>query len=161
MLQTFSHFQSYACLISGKFRRNLDLCYLILLRRFFTATITDDLNLFWFSRKIAHAHISGRQNKKKLKEKNVESSDHLVNKVLTSLYNSFISVDFGKNMPECCTTFGCINSRSTTSLQYYRIPSAKWYPEQRITKWVNAKIDRLRKYITHVCSPHFATDKTL
>ena len=82
-----------------------------------------------------------------------------MNKVLTSLYNSFISVDFGKNMPECCTTFGCTNSRSTTSLQFYRIPSAKRYPEQRITKWVNTKIDRLRKYITHVCSPHFAADK--
>ena len=30
---------SYVCLISGNFRRNLSLCYLILLRRFFTAKI--------------------------------------------------------------------------------------------------------------------------
>ena len=108
--------------------------------------------MFWFSRKIAHAHIYGRQSKNKLKEKHVESSEQLVNKVLTSLYNSFVSVDFGKNMPECYAAFGCTNWRSTTSLQFYRIPSAKRYPEQRITKWVNAKINRLRKCITHVCS---------
>ena len=30
--------------------------------------IEEDLRLFGFSRKIAHAHISGRQNKNKLKE---------------------------------------------------------------------------------------------
>ena len=41
------------------------------------------------------------------------------------------------------------------------MPSAKRYPEQRIIKWVNAKNDRLRKYITHVFSAHFATDKAL
>ena len=85
----------------------------------------------------------------------MESSEQLVKKALTS----FVSVDFGKNMPDSCAAFGCTNRRSTTSLQFYRIPSAKRYPEQRITKWVNAKIDRLRKYITHVCSPHFAADK--
>ena len=34
-----------------------------------------DLRLFWFSRKIAHAHTSGRQNKNKLKEEHVESSE--------------------------------------------------------------------------------------
>ena len=43
------------------------------------------LHLFWFSRKIAHVHISGRQNKNKLKEKHVQSSEQLVNKVHTSL----------------------------------------------------------------------------
>ena len=35
----------------------------------------DGLHLFWFSRKIAHAHISGRQNKNKLKEKHAEISE--------------------------------------------------------------------------------------
>ena len=106
---------------------------------------TDRLHLFWFSQKIAHAHISGRQNKNKLKEKHVESSEPLVSRVPTTLYISFISADFEKNMPDSCTAFGCTNRRSTTSLQFYRIPSAKRYPEQRIAKWVTAKSDRLRK----------------
>ena len=48
------------------------------------------------SQKIAHAHISGRQNKNKLKEKHAESSEQLVNRVPTSLYTSFVSVDFEK-----------------------------------------------------------------
>ena len=85
----------------------------------------------------------------------MESSEQLVDRVTTS----FVSVDFEKNMPDSCAAFGCTNRKSTTSLQFYRIPSAKRYPEQRITKWVNAKNDRLRKYITHVCSAQFATDK--
>ena len=36
-------------------------------------------------RKIAHAHISGRQNKNKVKEKHVESSEQLVNRFPTSI----------------------------------------------------------------------------
>ena len=97
------------------------------------------------SQKIAHAHISGRQNKNKLKEKLVESSEQLVNRVPTSIYTSFVSVDFEKNMSDSCAAFRCTNRRSTTSLQFYRIPSAKRYPEQGITKWVTAKNDWLRK----------------
>ena len=35
----------------------------------------DLLHLFWFSRKIVHEHISGSQNKNKLKEEHFESSE--------------------------------------------------------------------------------------
>ena len=105
----------------------------------------DRLHLFWFSWKIANAHVSGRQNKNKPKEKHAESSEHLVNRVSTSLYASFVSVEFEKNMPDSCTAFGCTNHKSTTSLQFYCIPSGKRYPEQGITKWVTAKNDWLRK----------------
>ena len=105
----------------------------------------DGLRLFWFSQKIACAHISDRQNKNKLKEKHAESSEQPVNRVPTSIYTSFVSMDFQKNMPDSCAAFGCTNRKSTTSLQFYRIPLGKRYPEQRITKWVTAKNDRLRK----------------
>ena len=44
-------------------------------------------------------HTSGRQNKNKLKEKHVESSEQLVNRVPNTLYTSFVSLDFGKSMP--------------------------------------------------------------
>ena len=110
----------------------------------FSILAIDGLRFFWFSQKIAHAHISGRQNKNKQKEKRAQSSDQLVNRVPTSI----VSVDFEKNMPDSSAAFGCTNRRSTTSLQFYRIPSAKRYPEQRITKWVTAKNDRLRKWRT-------------
>ena len=75
---------------------------------------------FFFPEKFAHVHISGRQNKNKLKEKHVESSKQLVNTHQSShsLYTSFVSVDFGKNMPERCAAFGCTNRRSTTYLQF-------------------------------------------
>ena len=73
---------------------------------------------------------------KKLKEKHVESSEQLVNRLPTSLCTSFVSADFGMYK---------VNRRSTTSLQFYRIPSAKRYPERRITKWITAENDRLRK----------------
>ena len=102
----------------------------------------DGLRLFWFSPKIAHPHISGRQKKNKMKEKHAESSEQLVNRVPTSIYTSFVSVDFEKNMPDSCAAFGCTNWRSTTSLQFYCIPSTKRYPEQRITKCVTAKIGK-------------------
>ena len=72
-------------------------------------------------------------------------SSYLLNRVPTSLYTSFVSVNFGKSMTESCPAFGCTNWRSTTSLQFYRISSAKRYPEQRITKWVTAKKNQLRK----------------
>ena len=68
-----------------------------------------------------HVHISGRQNKNKLKEKQVEISEQLVRKVLTSLHASFVSVDFGRNMPDSCAAFMCKNRRSTSSLQFYHI----------------------------------------
>ena len=86
-------------------------------------------------------HISGRQNKNKLKEKHAEISEQLVNRVPTSIDTSFISVDFEKNMSGSCAAFGCTNS----SLQFYRIASVKRYPELRISKWVTAKNDQLRK----------------
>ena len=97
-----------------------------------------------FPKNCACAHI-GTQNKNKLKEKHAASSEQLVNRVPTSIYTSFVSVDFKKNIPDSCAAFRCTNRRSTTSLQFYRIPSAKRYPELRITKWVTAKNDRLRK----------------
>ena len=63
----------------------------------------------------------------------------------TNIYTSFVSVNFEKSMPDSCAAFGCTNQRSTTSLQFYYIPSAKRYPEQRETKWVTAKSDQIRK----------------
>ena len=71
-----------------------------------------------------HAHIFGRQNKNKLKENHTESSEQLVNRDPTSIYTSFVSANFEKNMPDSCAAFGCTNRRSTTSLQFYGIPSA-------------------------------------
>ena len=62
----------------------------------FSILAIDGLRFFWFSQKIAHAHIPGRQNKNKQKEKHAESSDQLVNRVPTSI----VSVDFEKNMPD-------------------------------------------------------------
>ena len=65
----------------------------------------NELYLFWFSRKIAHTHISSRQNKNKLKEEH-----HFIHHfITTSLYTSFVSVNFGKNMRDSCTAFGCTN----------------------------------------------------
>ena len=78
---------------------------------------------FDFPEKLCMDHISGRHNKNKPKEKHAESSEHPANRVPTSLYTSFISVDFEKSMPDSCTAFGCTNHRSTTSLQFYHIPS--------------------------------------
>ena len=101
-------------------------------------------------------HISGRQNKNKLKEKHAESSEQLVNRVPTSIYTSFVSVDFKKNIPDSCAAFRCTNRRSTTSLQFYRIPSAKRYPELRITKWVTTK--KIKKINNaRIRGAHFAT----
>ena len=77
----------------------------------------------------------------------MESGKQLVNthQGSQSLYTSFVPVNFEKNMPDSCAAFGCTNRRSTTSLQFYRIPSVKQYPEQRKTKWVNTKNDPLKK----------------
>ena len=123
--------------------------------------IIDGLHLFWFSRKIAlRTYLAG---KTKINWK--ESTWKVVNRINwfpTSLYTSFVSVNFGKNMPDSCGAFGCTNWRSSTSLQFYRIPSAKRYPERRI-KWVSAmrrekwpaeKINNAR-----MCSAHLATGK--
>ena len=50
------------------------------------------------------------QTKQKyVKEKHVESSQQLVNRVPTSLYTIFVSVDFGKNMPDSCAAFRFTN----------------------------------------------------
>ena len=71
-------------------------------------------------------------------------------------------MNFGENMPESCATFGCTNRRSSTSLQFYLIPSAKRYPERRI-KWVTAM--RREKWSAEkinnprTCSAHFVTGK--
>ena len=48
-----------------------------------------------FPKNCACAHIC-QANKNKLKEKHAESSEQLVNRVPTSLYTSFVSVDFEK-----------------------------------------------------------------
>ena len=67
-------------------------------------------------------------------------------------------------MHDSCAAFGCTNRRSSTSLQFYRIPSAKRHPERRI-KWVTTmrrekrpveKINNAR-----ICSAHFVTGKPL
>ena len=48
-----------------------------------------------FPKNCACAHIC-QANKNELKEKHAESSEQLVNRVPTSLYTSFVSVDFEK-----------------------------------------------------------------
>ena len=82
-----------------------------------------------------HTYLSGRQNKNKLKEKYGESSEQLVNRVLTSLYTSLVPVDSKKKYARLLYSFPMykVNRRSTAFLQSYHIPSAKRYPEQRIT----------------------------
>ena len=65
-------------------------------------------------------------------------------------------------MPDSCAAFGCTNRRSNTSLQFYRMPSGKRYPERRIKwvttmrreKWPVEKINNAR-----ICSAHFVTGK--
>ena len=86
-----------------------------------------------------------------MKVKHVESGEQLVNthQGSQSLYTSFVPMNFEKNMPDNCAAFRCTNRSSTTSLQFYCILSAKRCPEQRITKWVTAKNDHLRKQVTH------------
>ena len=116
------------------FSRELNICILSYRRLVFVLI---------FPKYCACVHI--KQNKNKLKEKQAESNEQLLNRVRTSLYTGFVSVDFEKNMPDSCAAFECTNRRSTTSLQFYSIPSSKRHPEQRITKWVTAKNDRLRK----------------
>ena len=59
-------------------------------------------------------------------------------------------------MPDSCAAFGCTNRSSTTSLQFYRIPSAKRYPVQGTTKWVTVK----KISNTQTRSAHFATDRS-
>ena len=121
----------------------------------------DGLHLFWFSRKTVHAHISGRQNKNKLKKNTWKLANKLY-WVPTSLYTSFLSVNFGENVPDSCAAFGCSNRKSTTSLQFYRIPSAKrclegrikWVTAMRREKWPAEKINNAR-----ICSAHFAIGK--
>ena len=71
-------------------------------------------------------------------------------------------MNFGENMPDSCAAFRCTNRISTTSLQFYRTPSVKSYPEQR-KKWVTAM--RTAKWLAkninnaQVCSAYLATDK--
>ena len=96
-----------------------------------------------------------------------KSMQEVVNRhiwVPTSLYTSFVSVNFGENMPESWAAFACTNQRSSTSLQFYCILSAQQYPEQRI-KWVTAM--RREKWPaekinnTRICKAHFVTGKPL
>ena len=70
----------------------------------------DGLHLFWFSRKIAYAHISGKQNRAKKSTRKVVNR---LNWVPTSLHTSFLSLNFRKNMSDSCAAFGCTNQRST------------------------------------------------
>ena len=71
-------------------------------------------------------------------------------------------MNFGKSIPDSCAAFRCAYRRSTTSLQLYRITSAKRYPERRI-KWVTAM--RREKWSAEkinnprTCSAHFVTGK--
>ena len=119
--------------------------------------------MFWFSWKIVHVYISGREKKNKLKEKHMESSEKLVNRVPTSLNTSFVSVNFGNNISDSCTAFRCTNWRSATSLQFYCTPSAKQYLEQRITKWVTTirreKGPAKKINNAQISSAHCAIDK--
>ena len=75
---------------------------------------------------------------------------------------SLVSVNFGKNIPDSCAIFGCSNRMSTTSIQFYRIPLAKRYPERRMKwvttmengeKWLAQKINNAQ-----ICA-RFATNK--
>ena len=65
-------------------------------------------------------------------------------------------------MPNSCTAFGCANQRLITYLQFYCIPSAKRYTEQRM-KWVTAM--RREKWLAkkinnaQIYNVHFAADK--
>ena len=65
-------------------------------------------------------------------------------------------------MPDSCTAFRCTNRRSTTSLQFYSIPSANQYPERRM-KWVTAmsteKWLAMKKNYAKIRIAHFATDE--
>ena len=67
-------------------------------------------------------------------------------------------------MPDSCAAFGCTNRISSTSLQFYCIPSAKRHPERRI-KWVTAmkreKLPAEKINDTQICSAHFVTGKPL
>ena len=145
-----SHVLFHSKLKNLKFHPN---CY-----SFFDDEI-DGLHLFWFSRKIAYAHISGKQNRAKKSTRKVVNR---LNWVPTSLHTSFVSMNFGKNMSDSCAAFGCTNQRSSTSLQFYRIPSAKRYLERRIKwvttmwkeKWLAEKINCAR-----ISSAHFVTGK--
>ena len=74
---------------------------------------------FYFPKKLRMRTYQAGKTKKKLKGKHTESSEELVNRVPTSTYTNFVSVDFEKNMPDSCAAFGCTNRRSTTSLQFY------------------------------------------
>ena len=86
------------------------------------------------------------------------------NSVPTSLNTNFVPVNFAENMLDSCAAFRCIYWRSTTSMQFYHIPSAKQYLEWRI-KWVTAmrreKSPAKKINNAQICSSHFATDKPL
>ena len=120
----------------------------------------DSLRLFWFPRKIAHEHISGRQNKNKLKEEHVESSEQLVNRVPNSLYTSFVSVDFGKSMP--VRQHSDVQSKLKVNyffkiLLYTFSEMVSWVKNNKMGhcwKWPAKKIN-----IAQICSAHFATDE--
>ena len=65
-------------------------------------------------------------------KKNMWKVVNRLNWVPTILYNSSYN---------SCAAFGCTNWSSTTSLQFFHIPLAKQYPEQRI-KWVTSCQER-------------------
>ena len=126
--------------------------------------LIDSLHLFWkicFPVKLRMRTFLAGKTKINWKKSTWKVVTRL-NWVPNSLYTSFVSVNFGENMLNSCAAFGCTNWRSSTSLQFYRIPSAKRYPEQK-TKWVTAL--RRAKWPTEIlnnaqiCSAHFATGK--
>ena len=73
-----------------------------------------------------HAHIFGRQNKNKLKEKQAESSEQLVNRDPTSIYTSFVSV-VEKNMPDGCAEFEQIEGQLLLyNFMVYLLQTISW-----------------------------------
>ena len=97
-----------------------------------------------FPKNYTCTYIWEAQNKNKLKEKHAKSSEQLVNRVPTSIYTSFISVDFEKNMPVVQHSDEQIEGQVLLYIFIVYL-AAKQYPEQRITKRVAAKNDRPRK----------------
>ena len=94
--------------------------------------------------KILHTHISGRQNKNKLKEKHAESSEQLVSRVPTSIHQ-FRICGFWEKYVRQLRSIRMYKSKVNYFFTILWYTFSKRYPEQRIAKWVTAKDDRLRK----------------
>ena len=69
-------------------------------------------------------------------------------------------MNFGENMPDSLAASGCTNRRSSTSLQFYGIPSAKRYPERRIKRVTAMRREKLpaeKINNARIISAHFVT----